>query len=263
MAMPTPFVAGPGSQHSWPRLAVLLSGPLAIAFGSWIYLGLMITDMSTIPGLSVTMMTPQASDLSQFFGLFVMWAVMMSAMMLPTALPMILAYARMQGSDRQQGVSWFPVGIFSSGYVVAWAGFSLAAAALQTGVTGLALMSPMMMKIIPGPVAGVVLIVAGLYQFTGLKQSCLRQCRTPIGYLMTQWRVGHRGAYLMGWRHGLFCVGCCWALMGLLFVAGVMNSVWILAITLYVFVEKMVPNSDTISRLVGVALVALGGWLLI
>ncbi|WP_162901600.1 DUF2182 domain-containing protein [Breoghania sp. L-A4] len=223
---------------------------------SGIYLAVMIGDMSTVPGMMTMMMAPQMLAPLPLFGLFLMWAVMMAAMMLPTALPMILAYTRMLGVNRRAG--WVPVFLFSGGYVLAWAGFSLAAAALQAALTHFALLSPMMMKVVAGPMAGGILIIAGLYQLTPLKQSCLRQCRSPISFLMTRWREGNWGALAMGWSHGLFCVGCCWALMGLLFVAGVMNPVWIIAITAYVLVEKIIPGGRRLSQLCGIGMTGLG-----
>jgi len=257
------FMHRPDVRMPPARLAALLGGPLAIAFGAWIYLAVMITGMSAIPGMSSMMMSPQMFAPMQLFGLFLMWAVMMAAMMLPSAAPMILAYARMQAADRNKGAGWLPVFMFSGGYVLAWAGFSLAATVAQAVLTNLAFLSPMMMKAVTGPLAGGILLVAGLYQFTPLKQSCLRQCRSPISFLMTRWRDGNWGAVGMGWRHGLFCVGCCWALMGLLFVAGVMNPVWIIAITLYVLVEKILPGGERLSKLVGAGLAGLGMfWLL-
>ena len=242
------------------RLVLLMGGPTAVALASWIYLSVMINDMSMMPGMSAMMM--RVFSPMQFIGLSLMWAVMMAAMMLPTAAPMITAYARMQGADRARGAGWLPVFAFSGGYVLAWAGFSLVAAGLQAGLTNLAIMSPMMMRA-TGPLAGAILVVAGLYQFSPAKHACLRQCRTPISFLMTQWREGSLGALGMGWRHGLFCVGCCWALMGLLFVVGVMNAAWIIAITIYVLVEKIVPGAELLSRAVGVALVGMGLWTLI
>ena len=117
----------------------------------------------------------------------------------------------------------------------------------------------MMMKA-TGPLAAGILVVAGLYQFSPVKHACLRQCRTPISFLMTQWRDGSLGALGMGWRHGLFCVGCCWALMGLLFVAGVMNTAWIIAIMIYVLVEKIIPGGEKLSKIFGATLVGLGLW---
>jgi len=256
-------VSGAGVKFTPARLALVLGGPVALAIASWIYLGLMIGDMSMIPGMAAMMMPGQMFMPMPLFGLFLMWAVMMAAMMLPTAMPMIIAYARMQAVDRARGAGWRPVLLFATGYVLAWAGFSLAAAIFQAGLTHLALMSPMMMKAESGPLAGAILIVAGLYQFTPLKQTCLRLCRTPLSFLMTEWREGNFGALTMGWRHGLFCIGCCWALMGLLFVAGVMNTLWIIAITLYVLIEKILPGSAWFTRLTGAGMVAAGLWLMI
>lgn len=252
-----------GGAISPVRLALVLAGPVAIAILAWIYLAIMIGDMTTIPGMSSMTMTPQVLLPMQLFGLFLMWTIMMAAMMLPTAIPMVLAFARMHSTDRSQGAGWMPVILFAGGYVVTWAAFSLAAALLQAGLTHLALMSPMMMKTATAPLAGGILILAGAYQFTSLKQSCLSQCRTPISFLMTQWRNGNRGALLMGIKHGLFCVGCCWALMGLLFVVGVMNAVWIIIITLYVLVEKTVPGSERLSRLIGACMLGIGLWIIV
>jgi len=244
------------------RLVLLLGGPVALALASWIYLDLMIGDMSVIPGMAQMMMPGQMFSPVPLFGLFLMWAVMMAAMMLPTAAPMIIAYARMQAADRSRGAGWMPVFMFSGGYVQTWAAFSLAAAVLQAGLTHLALMSPMMMKVGSGPLAGGILIMAGLYQFTPLKQACLSLCRTPLSFLMTEWRDGALGALQMGWRHGLFCIGCCWALMGLLFVGGVMNSAWIIAITLYVLIEKIMPGSQWLTKLSGLGMIGAGTWLM-
>ncbi|MDF1774385.1 MAG: DUF2182 domain-containing protein [Rhizobiaceae bacterium] len=251
---------GVGASLTPARLALLMGAPVAVALASWIYLVIMIGDMSAIPGMAAMMMSPQMFAPMQFTGLFLMWAIMMAAMMLPTAAPMIHAYARMQAADRLHGAGWLPVFMFSGGYVLAWSGFSLAATVLQAGLTNLAYMSPMMMKA-TGPLAAGILVVAGLYQFSPLKQACLHQCRTPIAFLMTQWREGIWGALAMGWRHGLFCVGCCWALMGLLFVVGVMNPAWIIAITIYVLAEKILPGSEKLSKFVGALMVGAGLWM--
>ena len=119
------------------------------------------------------------------------------------------------------------------------------------------------MKTASGPLTAGVLIAAGIYQLTPLKQACLKQCRTPLGFLMTEWRNGLTGALSMGWRHGLFCIGCCWAPMALLLVAGVMNPVWIVAITAYVLAEKVVPGMEEVSRLLGVVLIGAGTWIVV
>ncbi|MDF1607382.1 DUF2182 domain-containing protein [Hoeflea sp. YIM 152468] len=251
-----------GANLSPARLALGLGGPVTLALASWVYLALMIGDMSLVPGMAAMMMPGQMFMPVPLLGLCLMWAVMMAAMMLPTAMPMIMAYARMQALDRSRGAGWMPIWMFSGGYVLAWAAFSVAAAVFQAGLTHLALMSPMMMKAGSGPLAGGILIVAGVYQFTPLKQACLKLCRTPLSFLMTEWRQGNSGALAMGWRHGLFCIGCCWALMGVLFVAGVMNTAWIIAIALYVLIEKTVPGSEGLTKLTGLAMIAAGAWLI-
>lgn len=239
------------------RLALLLGGPAAIVLGCWIYLAVMIGDMSAGPGLS-PMTTPRPFGPAQLSGLFLMWTVMMAAMMLPTAAPMTVAYARMRAAERGRRVPWASVLLFAGGYLAIWSAFSAGATLVQGVLTELAYLTPMTMKIASGPLAGGVLVAAGVYQFLPVKQACLRQCRTPIGFLMTQWRDGDWGAFVMGWRHGLFCVGCCWALMGLLFVAGVMNALWIVGLTVYVLIEKLVPHSQFVTRLLGLGLIGMG-----
>ena len=119
------------------------------------------------------------------------------------------------------------------------------------------------MKAISAPLTAIILIAAGAYQFSALKQSCLRQCRTPISFLMTRWRDGSFGGLVMGVEHGVFCVGCCWALMALLFVGGMMNAVWIIAIVVYTLIEKTAPGGETISKLAGATLIGWGIWTLL
>jgi len=260
--------AGRANRGGSPKLpplhvALLLSGPAAVALAAWIYLGLMIDDMSLMPGMKAMMMHLDLFSPVQFVGLFLMWTVMMAAMMLPTAATMITAYARMQARDRALGAGWGPVLGFAAGYVLAWGAFSLGATLVQAWLTNFALMSPMSMKTVSGPVTGAVLIAAGLYQVTPFKQACLSQCRSPIGFLMTEWRQGGAGALMMGLHHGLYCVGCCWALMGLLLVAGVMNPFWIIAITAYVLAEKTMPGMEKATMIVGALLIGGGLWFLI
>lgn len=241
------------------RLAVLLGVPAAVALGCWVWLGIMVVDMSAMPGRGA--MDPYAP--LHLFGLFVMWTVMMVAMMLPTAAPMTRAFAKLQHrpGEKAEGV-WLTVLTFAGGYVAAWAAFSAVATGLQAVAVDLALLSPTAMKLISGPVAGAVLIAAGIYQWLPLKHACLKRCRSPIGFLMTEWRDGPGGAFVMGWRHGLFCIGCCAALMALLFVAGVMNVVWIVGLAVYVLIEKTVPYGALLSRIAGVALAGAGVWLI-
>jgi predicted metal-binding membrane protein len=187
----------------------------------------------------------------------VMWASMMAAMMLPSAAPVILLYATIARRRHERGELASASGSFASGYIAVWVVFSLAAAALQFGLEKAALLSPMM-KTTSIALAGAVLIAAGLYQWTPLKQACLRHCRSPLDFLVAHWRPGSRGAFLMGLRHGVYCVGCCWLLMLLLFVGGVMNLAWIAGVALFVLIEKLAPAGHWIRRGAGILLVAWG-----
>jgi predicted metal-binding membrane protein len=189
--------------------------------------------------------------------LVVMWAVMMAAMMLPSAAPMILLYGAIADRRKAKGDTAVGAGGFGFGYIVVWAGFSLIAVALQFGLDSLALLSPMMSTTSKW-LAGSVLIAAGLYQWTPLKQACLRRCRSPLEFLTTEWRAGARGAFLMGLRHGTYCLGCCWLLMLLLFVGGIMNIAWIAGIAVFVLIEKVAPAGHWIGRAAGAALVVWG-----
>jgi predicted metal-binding membrane protein len=186
-----------------------------------------------------------------------MWAVMMVAMMLPGAAPMILFYSAIARRRSEREPAAAAGGVFSLGYLAVWAIFSLAAAALQFGLERTALLSPAM-KTTSIAVAGIVLIAAGVYQWTPLKHACLRRCRSPLEFVMLHWRAGARGAFTMGFRHGGYCVGCCWLLMLLLFIGGVMNVAWIAGISLFILVEKTAPAGRWISRGAGAILAAWG-----
>ena len=188
---------------------------------------------------------------------FVMWAVMMAAMMLPSASPMILLYATIARRSNEQGRPAGAWGAFGFGYLLAWAAFSLAATALQFWLEQAALLSPMM-QTTSRAMAGTVLIVAGFYQWLPLKQACLRNCRSPLDFIMTHWRPGNGGAFRMGLDHGTVCVGCCWSLMLLLFVGGVMNLAWIAGIALFILIEKLGHAGSWIGRVAGAVLIAWG-----
>ena len=234
---------------------------LGLAGFCWAWLGKMIWDMNIMPASSMPMdgmaMTSSVS-VGYAAWLIIMWMVMMAAMMLPSAVPMTLVYASFEGGGK--GRSSASVAAFVGGYIFAWATFSIAAGLLQCALESMALVSPATMRVKSEAVAGAVLLAAGLYQWTPFKNACLRRCRTPIGFMMTEWRDGALGALTMGWRHGLFCVGCCWALMALLFVAGVMNPFWILALTLIVLAEKTLPFGGLSGRILGVGLAMAGLW---
>ncbi|MGH7906826.1 MAG: DUF2182 domain-containing protein [Candidatus Binataceae bacterium] len=191
------------------------------------------------------------------FTAFAMWAVMMVAMMLPSASPMILMYARIARASGAPATRRICVFVF--GYVAIWTMFSAAAALLQYFLQRASLLSTDL-RIAP-LVGGVVLALAGLYQLLPLKQVCLRHCHSPIGFLISKWRDGAMGAFTMGLEHGAFCVGCCWMLMALLFVMGVMNLFWVAIIAVFVLFEKIAPWSRAIAGTAGIALIASGIWI--
>ena len=189
-----------------------------------------------------------------------MWAVMMAGMMLPGAAPMILLFATIERRQREAGETASSTAVFGLGYVIAWTGFSLGATALQWALHEAALLTPMMASS-STTFAGLLFIAAGLYQWTALKHACLRHCRSPLHFIVQHWRDGRSGALRMGLIHGLYCVGCCWVLMGLLFAGGVMNLVWIAAIALFVLAEKV--WGEAVARASGVAMLGVGAYLLV
>ena len=196
-------------------------------------------------------------NLSALLLLFLMWAVMMVAMMVPSAVPMIQGFVAVNERRRNASRPVIPVGVFVLGYIVAWTSFSAAAALAQWGLHRAALLSPMMVSTSP-ILSGGLLLAAGIFQWTPLKRACLRNCRSPLTFLMSGWRDGTAGAFFMGLHHGAYCVGCCWALMVLLFVVGVMNLLWVAVIALFVIAEKVLPRGELIAHIAGVALVVVG-----
>jgi predicted metal-binding membrane protein len=229
--------------------ALVAAALLAVIALAWLYL---------LQGAGMAM---TQAGLSWSFGRaainFAMWAVMMLAMMLPSAAPMILLYATIRYRRGGPGGKAATTAFLLS-YVVVWVGFSLAATLLQWSLDQALLLSPMM-RTTSVATAGALLIAAGVYQWTPLKQACLRHCRSPLDFILTSWREGLGGAFGMGLRHGAYCVGCCWALMALLFVGGVMNLVWIAGIAAFVLAEKVAPGGVWFGRLAGLALIAWGG----
>jgi predicted metal-binding membrane protein len=189
--------------------------------------------------------------------LFLMWAVMMVAMMVPAAAPMLLMFATINRRRRAQQQPFVSTAVFLGGYLLVWAGFSAVATLAQWGLHEAALLSPMMVSTSP-LLGGTLLLVAGIFQWTPLKYACLSHCRSPLGFLMTDWRDGTRGALHMGLKHGAYCTGCCWTLMALLFVAGVMNLLWVATIAAFVLVEKVLPRGDLVGRVAGGILVIAG-----
>jgi predicted metal-binding membrane protein len=194
--------------------------------------------------------------------LFLMWAEMMVAMMVPSAAPMILTFATVQRQRRERAEPFVPTGIFLLGYLVAWSAFSAVAAMAQWFLHAKALLSPMMVGTSP-VLGGALLLLAGIFQWTPLKLSCLRHCRSPLTFLLTDWREGNWGAFTMGLKHGAHCLGCCWILMALLFVAGVMNVWWIAVIAAFVLLEKVLPRGLFVGKIAGVLLVVWGVWMIL
>jgi predicted metal-binding membrane protein len=190
-----------------------------------------------------------------------MWWVMMVAMMSPSAAPTILLYARVHRHALAQGQiqdKLAPTGVFMAGYLLVWLGFAVAAAALHWLLEREAFVSPTMMSSQSRWLSAIVLIAAGLYQLSPLKNACLSHCRTPTAFLSRHWRPQALGALRLGALHGAFCVGCCWMLMALLFVGGVMNLVWVAALAILVLVEKLFPAGQWVGRAAGIALIAWG-----
>src|SRR5215472_14241265 len=189
---------------------------------------------------------------------FAMWAVMMVGMMLPSATPMSLLFASVARRARAQGSAVAPTFVFVAGYVAVWTLFSVAATAVQWGLERAALLSPMLESTSPA-FGGALLAGAGLYQFTPWKDSCLDHCRSPALFFAAHWREGALGAFCMGAEHGVYCLGCCWLLMGLLFFGGVMNLLWVAGIALFVMLEKLAPHGAAAGRLAGMLLLVAGG----
>ena len=279
---------------------IVLAGLVGITVLAWVYLflgagmGMPLLEMSRFglsPGLSTSapmgeMAMPIAEDakpmaemdmpmgdMAMMMGMWtpgyaaimiVMWWIMMMAMMVPSAAPMILLYARttrhaQQKGRMEQGV--VPTAAFAGGYLVAWLGFSLVATALQYALEQAGLLSSMMMWSLNSWLSAGLLIAAGLYQLSPLKHVCLKHCRSPVEFLSKSWKPGHGGAFRMGIGHGVYCVGCCWGLMALLFVGGIMNVLWIAGLAIFVLVEKLLPHGGWVARVGGAAAITAGLWI--
>lgn len=212
-------------------------------------------------GMAMSGPDTKAWSVTTIAPLFLMWAEMMVAMMIPSAAPMILIFARVTRERREQAQPFVPASLFLLGYLLVWSAFSLFAALAQWALHGVALLSPTMTSSSP-LLGGALLISAGLFQWTPWKRACLSHCRSPLNFLLTEWREGKAGALAMGSRHGAYCTACCWLLMLLLFVAGVMNMLWVAAITLLVLLERILPRGLRLNSVTGIILVAWGMWMM-
>jgi predicted metal-binding membrane protein len=243
-----------------------LAGLGGITAAAWVYVVMTAHRMATGPeamggdSMAPTMdaMTGMRPWTATEFGLrLAMWAVMMVAMMVPTAAPMTLLYAAVARKAAAQHNPLAPTFVFVTGYIAMWTIFSLVATIAQHALGQAALLSPMMVSR-SAMFGAALLIAAGVYQLTPFKSACLRNCRAPAHFLSRYWRTGNLGAFRMGMRLGAYCVGCCWILMGLLFVGGVMNLLWIAAIAIFVLLEKTIPLGDVSGRFAGAAMILVG-----
>jgi len=234
--------------------AVIWGGLAALVLAAWGYLLHLQRSMAGMETMSGHLVPWTGAD---FAFTVAMWAIMMVGMMLPSAAPVILLFAAVNRKRREQGGVAVPTAIFAAGYLLVWGGFSVGAALAQWGLHAAALLSPALAT--TSPVAGgAFLVAAGVYQLTPLKEVCLAHCRSPLGFFMTEWRDGAAGALRMGLRHGSYCLGCCWLLMGLLFVTGVMNLLGVAAIAAFVLVEKVAPAGHLVGRVASWGLIAAG-----
>ena len=257
---------GTGPSSASPLLGLLLSQRAAIVAAlaglvilCWLYL---FDEARQMAAMDQAMVMPPkgAADL---FLLLAMWWIMMIGMMLPSAAPMILTFAAINRGRRARGQAYTPTALFTAGYLLAWGGFSVAATLTQWALEQASLLGPMTMQTTSPLLSGLLFIAAGLYQLTPLKSACLSSCRSPFDFVVNHWRDGADGAVRMGFAHGLYCLGCCWILMALLFAVGAMNLVWVAALAAVVLIEKLFPHGDWIGRIGGLLLIAWGLWLLV
>ena len=234
------------------RQSKLTAGILAISVIGWMFLAWIAVDMSQ-PFAQLTMPDSSNWSAASVLAIWIMWALMMAAMMLPSALPMILTFVNLsvRSGERARG------GSFVAAYLFVWVVFSAGATAAQWALQAMGWVNPMIVST-STLLTAVLLLIAGVYQFSRLKQVCLSRCRTPMGFLLGEWRAGLYGAFVMGVRHGLMCLGCCWALMALLFVGGVMNLAWIAALSIAVAIEKLAPRGERLASALGLGLITAG-----
>ncbi len=256
---------GDDARPSWiTRDRLITGGAIVLASAlAWWWLaasdmGMGGDGMDSMPSMGgMTASTPWTPAYA--FSVFLMWSIMMVAMMLPSAAPMILLYARVAG-NQGTAATLPPTFVFAGAYVAAWMLFSALATTAQWAMTASGLLTDAI-RLNSQVLGGALLISAGLFQLTPLKRICLAHCRAPIAFLTQHWRPGFWGALRMGVHHGTYCIGCCWFIMALLFVGGVMNLIWVVAIAAFVMVEKLLPAGERIGQAAGILAVAIGGYL--
>jgi len=232
----------------------LVSALVMLVAVSWWYLANLPRAMANLSSA----MGVKPWTASDFLMMFVMWSVMMIAMMVPTAMRSVLIFARISAQQERRGRPFVSGYWFASGYILIWTAFSAGATVLQWGLDQATLLSPRMALYSP-LIGAAIFMMAGAWQLSPLKDTCLSHCRSPVVFLAQNFRPGMFGAVRLGLRHGLYCLGCCWILMGLLFTGGVMNIFWIIAITIFVLVEKLLPPTLKTSRISGMVMLLAGG----
>ncbi len=240
------------------RLIIIFS-LIGIVLLAWMYLFYLYLSMKNI-NLRLAVSMPQTKYWSSvdFVFVFLMWGVMMVAMMVPSAAPMVIMFSTISRKRREQEAPFVSTGIFLSGYLVAWAFYSALATLGQWLLHTASLLSPMMMMISNPILTGILLLIVGIFQFTPIKYVCLTHCQSPFEFILNKWKEGRRGAFIMGISNGNYCVTCCWALMSLLFVVGIMNIIWIAIIAVFILAEKLVITNRQISRLSGIFIILWG-----
>ncbi len=217
-----------------------------------------MTRMSGPLGRAMDMGAPPGWNFPYAALIFLMWWLMMIAMMTPSTAPTLLLFAALKRQGPESARVPSLVAVFLMGYLLCWAGFSVAATALQWALQGAKLFEPGMMIVRSRALSGVILLATGAYQFSWLKRACLNSCKSPTQFLTTHRGTGYSGALSVGFWHGLYCLGCCWGLMALLFVGGIMNLYWILGLALLVTAEKLFPRKAFVSHLIGAVLLVAG-----
>lgn len=256
-----------------PQIGIL-AGALALTALAWAYVSWLAAHMAVLPALSgmhrmhttgSAMMAPGFVPWTpvHFLFIFAMWAIMMVAMMTPSVTPMVLIYARVAQQSLPAGRAAVPAAWFAAGYLAAWCLFSVLAALAQWALDALTLLTPMMTGA-SREFGGAVLIAVGIYQWLPVKEACLAHCRAPLSFMQRHggFRMNAAGSLRLGMLHGGYCIGCCWALMAVLFVTGVMNLLWIAALMIAVLLEKVLPYGRGFARLTGAIAIAAGVWMI-
>lgn len=238
------------------RQRLFIGGALLVfAALAWGYLALRAMGMNMSDATNMDMEQPVLLVEGLLF--LGMWTTMMVAMMFPSVAPMLYAFAAVHRSRREHGAEYVPTWVFLSGYLLIWAAVGIPGFAASVGLRELGQIFPNLRSYAPLALGGVI-VAAGIYQLSPLKKACLSQCRTPLGFVLTNWREGFGGALRMGANHGMYCLGCCWALFAVMLVVGIMNLAWMGVLALLIFVEKIAPQGVLISRISSVLLLAAG-----